>query len=386
MQWYHWKNKFDGTKSSTPIEDYLVQFQYFADEKGWGDRMKGNVLASSLSGRATQVLTRMPGDRLSYTELTSRLLSMFRTSSNLEVCRSEFRNRSRKPTETAAEYALELQQLAHRAFAMSSHEDRSYALLEQFRMGQPPLLRHHLIGMDLSDLATAIGRVTRTEAHMQEEKSFKHTGRGIDRSPQMVNVRSTQYDTHKDSVKTADIIDSDQYSGQGESRCDESHADFPTPVRSGSYLDENTFTHKIDSMVDALSQMHTSRDLDITQNPLVVVNELIEHANEEYTEENDELIHSFVFQKLDTQQKKVIGKCFFCTKSNHRWRQCRQLWDILKKNGFKYFGANQNTSQNRGNQRQDGNFRGRGRGTGREAYQRDRNVPQPTGETKTSLN
>ena len=129
-----WKNKkpgtFDGTGS---FKDYMVHFEMIAALNNWSERTKALELATSLRKTALGVLTDLSDDtRYDFQALVSALSTRFEPEDQVEVFKSQLRNRCRKKTESIPELGQDMKRLARLAYPGVMMEMKSWLALECF--------------------------------------------------------------------------------------------------------------------------------------------------------------------------------------------------------------------------------------------------------------
>lgn len=111
---------YDGT---SPLKDYLVQFELIAELNGWDEFTQALQLAASLRGPANAVLADLePRRRREFGLLVDALEHRFGRRNQTELFKAMLRNRSRQPSETLPEMAHDIKRLLSRAYPDASLE------------------------------------------------------------------------------------------------------------------------------------------------------------------------------------------------------------------------------------------------------------------------
>ena len=114
---------YDGRSS---WDAYITQFEMLAQLNHWTEMEKATLLAVSLRGAASTVLSNLPADRRSdYRALVTALENRFGTAHQAELHRMKLRNRTRKREESLAELMEDIERLARLAYP-----DAAPAMLE----------------------------------------------------------------------------------------------------------------------------------------------------------------------------------------------------------------------------------------------------------------
>ena len=114
---------YDGRSS---WDAYITQFKMLAELNRWSEVERATLLAVSLRGAASTVLSNLPAERRSdYTALVTALEYRFGTAHQAELNRMKLRNRTRKREESLAELMEDIERLARLAYP-----DAAPAMLE----------------------------------------------------------------------------------------------------------------------------------------------------------------------------------------------------------------------------------------------------------------
>ena len=165
--------KFSGR--DTEWSDYINQFEMIAEWNNWSPRDKAMQLAMALQGEAQRLLTNLPRDVVGdYESLVSELNNRFGSSEIKTACRSEFRNRNKKPDETPVQYGYELRRLAARAFPDMPSAVLDEWILDRFIAGlQNVELKRHVQFGHPRNLNQAISLATEHDSFDTAHKSRK---------------------------------------------------------------------------------------------------------------------------------------------------------------------------------------------------------------------
>ena len=116
--------------------DYLCHFEQVAFWNQWSDSEKAIQLAMSLRGTAQRILSELTQRELcSFNILKHALTQRFCPTERETAHRCDFRNRRRRPGESAADYGYALKRLASRAFPSFMPEMRESLVVEQYVSG-----------------------------------------------------------------------------------------------------------------------------------------------------------------------------------------------------------------------------------------------------------
>ena len=125
---------FTGTQAE--LKDWLHHFDIVAELNAWSEAEKGAHLASSLRGRALQVLDELlPGERKDYRSVVGALKRRFDPDQRECLKKIEFRNRTMRKGETVTDYGYSLSRLAKGAFPKHDYAARDDVVIEQFITG-----------------------------------------------------------------------------------------------------------------------------------------------------------------------------------------------------------------------------------------------------------
>ena len=155
---------FDGSK--TEWSDYLKHFEAVSDWNGWTESQKAKQLVMSFEGEALKLLGELGSDVLNdYEYLVTELNRRYDPAEQAQAWKIEFRNRSRKPSETVTQYAQSLKRLVLKAFPNMSRDAQEQWVLDQFTLGLGSVdLRRHVQFGHPHDLNAAISLAIEFEA------------------------------------------------------------------------------------------------------------------------------------------------------------------------------------------------------------------------------
>ena len=162
---------FSGTE--TELKDWLCYFEVIAKHNGWTEEDKGFHLATSLRGKAQQVLQDLPAGEIDkYSSILQALKTRFDPEEQENTKRKEFRSRQKAKEETMTEYGFAISRLAKSAYPKMPDEYREDLAVEQFIEGLPStgIKKHVLFGRPQS-LDSAIKLAVEFESFHGKEKT-----------------------------------------------------------------------------------------------------------------------------------------------------------------------------------------------------------------------
>ena len=182
------------TGTTTALKDWLRHFDIVSNMNGWTDAEKGPNLASSLRGRAQQVLGDLPVEEMeNYHSILHALKRRFQPEERETIHKNEFKRRHKKRDETVSEFGFALSRLANYAYPHWPFDKREELAVEQFITGLPSLdLQKHVQFRNPKTLDKAMALAT-------EFESFNSRFQG--RKPEDQPIRSVAKKEDEDQVE-----------------------------------------------------------------------------------------------------------------------------------------------------------------------------------------
>ena len=186
---------------STEWPDYICHFEQVSKWNGWSETEKAAQLAICLRGVAQRVLSELTEKELSsYSDLRQALTQRFCPAEREIAHRCDFRNRKRKPNETAADYGYALKRLASRAFPNFMPQMRESLTIDQFisGLGSQEIKRYVQFSHPLT-LDKAVSLAVEYEAFEGAHNVRKPIDPEISSVHSLVQSRNTKQETRNDN-------------------------------------------------------------------------------------------------------------------------------------------------------------------------------------------
>ena len=116
--------------------DWLFQFESCSSLNDWNDGLKCKFIIVILKGTAGKVLSDLDDDtKKKWAKLKAKLTARFDTTTRLDLYKSEFMGRRKKPSETYLEMGNSIRTLARKAYPSLSNNVRDELAKDQFLRG-----------------------------------------------------------------------------------------------------------------------------------------------------------------------------------------------------------------------------------------------------------
>lgn len=183
------KLKPDTYDGRAPLREFLAQFELISLANKWDDFSKSVALASNLRGKARSILDGVAElEKLSFSELKSKLEFRFGEGHLSQAYYSQFTNRKQKNGEDFVTFGAELERLARLAYSECSHESQDKIACAQFISALTSgFVKRTLQLENITSLKTAVQRAkavkeilennSNTEGNNRNER-FKFRARG----------------------------------------------------------------------------------------------------------------------------------------------------------------------------------------------------------------
>ena len=122
----------------TDLEDWIRHFEIISRWNGWSEEEMGSNMASSLKGKAQQVLRDLPIKEMEdYQSILRALKRRFDPEEREGFHKDHFKTRYKKEEESSSEYGFTLSRIAASAYPRMAPKDREEIVIDQFINGLP---------------------------------------------------------------------------------------------------------------------------------------------------------------------------------------------------------------------------------------------------------
>lgn len=165
------------------IDDWLEQFETFANAFNWTDREKTTRIIFSMKGKAGRLINQLKReDKEDYEIIKEKLIESFRHQKGSDWAR-ELRRVQQKQNETVSLFATRVEYMARKA----GYEEDSKIILHSFIDGLDSVIRGWVILQKPENMSAAL------KAAKDKEESLRHEGRNEGFILEMVNsIHHTQ--------------------------------------------------------------------------------------------------------------------------------------------------------------------------------------------------
>lgn len=156
-----WKNKYDPKEHS--VTSFVAWFETHARLNGYSEAERCAQLLTSFGANTTRILRCLP-DPYRYSQLLAAIRNHYEPTSSRRRLRAELLSRTRKPNETAREFADQLEELSLKAFPNDDFDARNERLLDIYVRQQPAASKQALAIKDPECLLDAVSFLDNYEA------------------------------------------------------------------------------------------------------------------------------------------------------------------------------------------------------------------------------
>lgn len=163
--------KYRGRADTRTFKEYLDVFYDVALSYDWNEARKCQMLGSALEGEAKAAYQTIPdGDKTSWKKLVEALGKKLTFQDNVPHMRQRLQNRTQKPHESIAEYALDIRYLVEKAFPEShsyTAQQKKENEIDYFLRGLRPQIKEQLIRRDTPNTLEDAIDLARKEEQIQ---------------------------------------------------------------------------------------------------------------------------------------------------------------------------------------------------------------------------